>query len=173
MDSKKVESILHFMIGVFVIIIANQLSSRLFYRFDLTEEKRYTISEASKSILQNLDDAIYVDVYLEGDMPAGVKRLQKSIKETLSEFKIYAGNNLQFRFINPSTAKSQNARQEFYESLIKKGIQATNLFDNVDGKRTQTLVFPGAILTYGNKELGVTFLNGIKPHLLRTNSISR
>ena len=158
LDSKKVESILHFMIGVFVIIIANQLSSRLFYRFDLTEEKRYTISEASKSILQNLDDAIYVDVYLEGDMPAGVKRLQKSIKETLSEFKIYAGNNLQFRFINPSTAKSQNARQEFYESLIKKGIQATNLFDNVDGKRTQTLVFPGALLTYGNKELGVTFL---------------
>lgn len=162
LDSKKVESILHFIIGVFVIIIANQLSSRLFYRFDLTEEKRYTISEASKSILQNLDDAIYVDVYLEGDMPAGVKRLQKSIKETLSEFKIYAGNNLQFRFINPSTAKSQNARQEFYESLIKKGIQATNLFDNVDGKRTQTLVFPGAILTYGNKELGVTFLKGNK-----------
>lgn len=162
LDSKRLESILYFLIGVFVIIIANQLSSRVFYRFDLTEEKRYTISEASKNILGNLEDAVYVDVYLEGDMPAGVKRLQKSIRETLDEFKIYAGSNLQYRFINPSTAKSQKAKQEFYESLIKKGIQATNLYDNVDGKRTQTLIFPGAIITYGTKETGVTFLKGNK-----------
>lgn len=162
LDSKKLESILYFFIGVMVIIVINQLSGRLFYRFDLTEEKRFTISEASKNILGNLEDVVYVDVYLEGDMPAGVKRLQKSIKETLDEFKIYGGSNLQFRFTNPSTAKSQNARQEFYESLIKKGIQATNLYDNVDGKRTQTLIFPGAILTYGTKEMGVTFLKGNK-----------
>ena len=162
LDSKKLESILYFLIGVMVIIIANQLSAQLFYRFDLTEEKRYTISEASKNILGNLEDAVYVDVYLEGDMPAGVKRLQKSVKETLDEFKMYAGNNMQFRFINPSTAKSEKARNEFYESLITKGIQATNLYDHVDGKRTQTLIFPGAILTYGTKETGVTFLKGNK-----------
>jgi len=162
LDSKKLESILYFLIGLFVIILVNQFSARLFYRFDLTEEKRYTISEASKHILQNLEDIVYVDVYLEGDMPAGVKRLQKSVRETLDEFKIYAGSNLQFRFINPSAAKSQKSRQEFYESLIKKGIQATNLYDNVDGKKTQTLIFPGAILVYGNKELGITLLKGNK-----------
>lgn len=161
-DSKKTESILYFLIGIFVIIVANQLSARLFYRFDLTEEKRYTISEASKNILRNLDDVVYVDVYLEGDLPAGVKRLQKGVIETLDEFKVYAGNNLQFRFINPSTAKSQKARQEFYQGLIQKGIQATNLYDNVDGKRTQVLIFPGAILTYGTKEMGITFLKGNK-----------
>lgn len=162
LDSKKLESILYFLIGLFVIIVTNQLSARLFYRFDLTEEKRYTISQASINILKNLNETVYVDVYLEGELPAGVKRLQKSIKETLDEFKVYAGSNLQFRFINPSTASGQKARQEFYENLIKKGIQATNLYNNVDGKRTQTLVFPGAILTYGTKETGVTFLKGNK-----------
>ncbi len=162
MDSKKLESILYFLIGIFIIIVANQLSGRIFHRFDLTEENRYTISDVSKNILQNLEDVVYVDVYLEGDLPAGVKRLQKSVRETLDEFKIYAGSNLQFRFINPSTAKSDKAKKEFYESLIRKGIQATNLYDNVDGKRSQTLVFPGAILSYGNKELGVTFLKGNK-----------
>ncbi len=162
LDSKKLESILYFFIGILVIIVANQLSARVFYRFDLTEENRYTISDASKNILQNLEDVVYVDVYLEGDLPAGVKRLQKSVQETLDEFKIYAGSNLQFRFINPSTAKSEKAKNEFYQSLIQKGIQATNLYDNVDGKRSQTLVFPGAILSYGNKELGVTFLKGSK-----------
>ena len=162
LDSEKLESILYSLIGLFVIIVTNQLSARLFYRFDLTEEKRFTISDASINILKNLNEAVYIDVYLEGELPAGVKRLQKGIKETLDEFKIYAGSNLQFRFINPSTAKSKKARQEFYEHLIKKGIQATNLYNNVDGKQTQTLVFPGAILTYGTKEIGVTFLKGNK-----------
>jgi gliding-associated putative ABC transporter substrate-binding component GldG len=162
LDSKKLESILYFLIGIIVIIIANQLSGKLFYRLDLTEEKRFTISESSKNILRDLDDVVYVDVYLEGDLPAGVKRLQKGVRETLDEFKIYAGSNLQFRFIDPSAAKSQKARQEFYEGLIKKGIQATNLYDNVDGKRTQILVFPGAVLTYDTRETGVTFLKGNK-----------
>jgi len=162
LDSKKLESILYTLIGIFIIIVANQLSGRIFYRFDLTEEHRYTISDASITMLSGLEDVVYVDVYLEGDLPPGVKRLQKSVKETLDEFKIYAGNNLQFRFIDPSTAKSQKARKEFYEGLIRKGIQATNLYNNVDGKQTQTLVFPGAILTYGTKEMGVTFLKGNK-----------
>lgn len=161
-DSKKLESILYFLIGVFVIIVANQLSSRLFYRFDLTEEKRYTISDATKNVLRNLDEILYVDVYLEGDLPSGVRRLQKSIRETLDEFRVYAGGNLQYRFVDPSSAKSQKARQEFYEGLIKKGIQATNLYDNVDGKRSQILVFPGAIISYGGQEKGVNFLKGNK-----------
>lgn len=160
--SKKLESILYFLIGISVIVVFNQLSARLFYRLDLTEEKRYTISDASKNLLENLEEVVYIDVYLEGELPAGVKRLQKSLKETLDEFKIYAGSNFQFRFINPSTAKSQKSRQEFHESLIRKGIQATNLYNNLDGNRTQTLVFPGAVLTYGSKEIGVTFLKGNK-----------
>ena len=162
LDSKKLESILYFLIGVFVIILVNQLSARVFYRFDLTEEKRYTISDASKQILQNLEDVVYVDVYLEGDLPAGVKRLQKNVRETLDEFKVYAGANLQFRFVNPSSAKSEKSKQEFYESLIRRGIQATNLYDNVDGKRTQILIFPGAILSYAGREVGITFLKGNK-----------
>lgn len=162
LESKKLESILYFLIGILLIIVANQLSERLFYRLDLTEEKRYTISESSTNILKNLDEVLYVDVYLDGDLPSGVKRLQKGVRETLDEFKIHAGSNLQFRFINPSTAKSPKARQEFYEGLIKKGIQATNFYDNVDGKRTQILVFPGAVLSYGNKEIGLTFLKGNK-----------
>jgi len=162
LESKKLESILYFLIGIVAIILINQFSGRSFYRFDLTEEKRYTISDASKNILSNLEDILYVDVYLEGDLPAGVKRLQKGVRETLDEFKVYAGSNLQFRFIDPSTAKSQKARQEFYEGLIRKGIQATNLYDNVDGKRTQVLIFPGAVLSYGAKEQGITFLKGNK-----------
>ncbi len=161
-ESKRLESILYFLIGVMVIIIINQLSARFFYRFDLTEEKRYTISDATKNLLSDLEDVVYVDVYLEGDLPGGMKRLQKSVRETLEEFRIYAGNNLQYRFINPSIAKGKKARKEFYENLIKKGIQATNLYDNSGGKRSQILIFPGAVISYGGREKGVTFLKGNK-----------
>jgi gliding-associated putative ABC transporter substrate-binding component GldG len=151
-----------FLVGVMVIVLINQLLSGMIYRMDLTEEKRYTISEPSKNLLQNLEDVVFVEVYLEGQLPAGVKRLQKSIRETLEEFKVYAGPNFQFRFIDPSTAKSQKAKNEYYETLIKKGIQATNLYDNVDGKQTQVLIFPGALISYGDKEEGITFLKGNK-----------
>ncbi|MDZ7604060.1 MAG: gliding motility-associated ABC transporter substrate-binding protein GldG [Cyclobacteriaceae bacterium] len=162
LESKRLNSILTLLVGVMGIVLINQLMSHVIYRIDLTEEKRYTISEASRNLLENLEDVVYVEVYLEGELPAGVKRLQKSVRETLEEFKVYAGPNLQFRFIDPSTAKSQKARNEYYETLINKGIQATNLYDNVDGKQTQVLIFPGALISYGDKEAGITFLKGNK-----------
>ena len=156
--SRKLGSWLNFAIGLVVIIILNQLIARYFFRVDLTEEKRYTISPASREILNNLKDVVYVDVYLEGDFPPAFKRLQKSIRETLEEFKVYAGDNLEFRFIDPSTATGQKARNEFYKSLAEKGIQPTNLYDNVNGKQVQNLIFPGAVISYGGKETGVMLL---------------
>jgi ABC-2 type transport system permease protein len=162
LDSKRLESMLYFLIGMVAIVIVNQISARLFHRFDLTEEKRYTISDATREMLRDLDDIVYIEVYLEGDLPASVRRLQNSVRETLNEFKVHGGSNIQFRFINPATAKTAKARQQYYESLADKGIQPTNLYDNVDGKRTQILVFPGALLTYGTKQSSVNFLKGNK-----------
>ena len=103
---------------------------------------------------------VYVDVYLEGEVPSGFKRLQRSIRETLEEFQTYAGGNVQYNFIDPATAVSQNARNEFYSTLAKKGIQPTNIFDNQDGKRVEKLVFPGAVVSYGGQERGVMLLRG-------------
>jgi len=162
MDSKKLESILIFLIGIVLVVIVNQLSSYYFFRIDLTEEKRFTISEATIEILENLDEVVYIDVYLEGDFPAPFKRLQRSIRETLEEFKVYAGENLDYRFVNPAQAVGNKARSEFYQSLARKGIQPTNLFDSDDGKQTQNLIFPGAIVSYGMEETGVMLLKGNK-----------
>ena len=156
--NRKLGSWLNFAIGVTVVVILNQLFTHYFFRADLTEEKRYTISPATREVLKNLNDVVYVDVYLEGDFPAAFKRLQKSIRETLEEFKVYAGDNLEYRFINPSTATGQKARSEFYKSLAQKGIQPTNLYDNVNGKQVQNLIFPGAVISYGTKETGVMLL---------------
>ncbi len=161
-NNKKTGSLLYFFIGVVTIIILNQLSSRYFFRIDLTEEKRYSISETTKDLLRNLDEVVYVDVYLEGEFPPSFKRLQKSIRETLNEYKIYADDRLQYRFIDPSAATSEKVKNEFYQSLAGKGIQPTNVYDNKNGKATTNLIFPGAVLTYGTNETGINLLKGNK-----------
>jgi ABC-2 type transport system permease protein len=161
--NKKGEDFLKFAIGVAVIILVNIIAGKSFYRFDLTEEKRYSISEATKNILGDLDDVVYVDVYLEGDFPAAFKRLQKSIKETLDEFRVYAGDNIQYNFIDPQQAKGTKAQNEFFMDLASKGIQPTNLFSNENGKKTEKLIFPGALIAYGGMESGVMLFKGNKP----------
>ncbi len=157
---KVIEDILKFAISMVILVIANQLMGHFPQRWDLTEEKRYSIQPATETLLKNLDETVYVDVYLEGQLPAGFLRLQKSIKETLEEFRIHAGNRLQYRFIDPTEATSSEARQQFYNRLIQSGIQASNVIDTKDGQKTEKVIFPGALISKGDQELGVLLLKG-------------
>ena len=160
--SQRFEDLLKFAIGVVILIILNQLASHFPKRWDLTEEKRYSIQPATKTLLSNLDETVYVDVYLQGQLPPGFVRLQKSIQETLEEFRIHAGSKLQYRFVDPDEAGSPEARQEFYNKLIQSGIQASNVIDTKNGQKTEKVIFPGAILSKGDQELGVLLLKGNK-----------
>lgn len=147
-------------IGLLVIGLLNILAGQYFFRIDLTEEKRYTITDATKETLRGLEDVVYIDVYLEGDFPAGFKRLQNAIRERLEEFRVYGGNNIQFKFVDPSQAENAKARNEFYLTLADKGIQPTNLFATEDGKKIEKLIFPGAIVAYEGEESAVMLLKG-------------
>ncbi len=159
-NSRKTEHILQLLIGLVLVIIINQLVGKFPIRIDLTGEKRFSISEASEYLLENLDDVVYVEVYLEGELPSGFKRLKKSIAETLEEFTFYAGSNIEYKFIDPSIAKSEKARNEFYQSIAQKGIRPTNLAFTKDGNKTERLIFPGAIISYLGKEKAVMLLKG-------------
>jgi gliding-associated putative ABC transporter substrate-binding component GldG len=145
--------IVKLLIFIGILAAANVLASFLFFRWDLTQEKRYTISDATKKLLQNLDEQVTIKVYMTGDFPAGFERLERAIQETLESFSDYGGVNLAYRFIEPKDSKVQ-------EELIQKGLIPTNLFANEDGKRTERLVFPGAILVYDGKEYPVQLLKG-------------
>ena len=155
---KKVGDILLLANGLMLAIILNQLASLYFFRLDLTEERRYTIKQPTKELLQNLEDDVYVEVYLEGDLNAPFRRLQKAVRETLEEFRVYSKNKVHYTFLNPASAIGQNAQREFMTSLASKGIQPMNVIDNKNGQRTETLVFPGAMISYGASEKGVTLL---------------
>ncbi len=162
LNSRKFGDILKLGIVVLLIINVNLLFSRFTFRLDLTEEKRFTISEASIEVLRSLNDVVYIDVYLEGDFPPGFQRLQKAIRHTLNEFRIYAGDNIQYRFVDPTELKTERSRRDLIRSLGEKGIQPTNLFATEGGKKTEKLIFPGAVISYGGEEAGVMLLKGNK-----------
>lgn len=142
------------------IALLNYIASFFFTRIDLTAEKRFTLTNTTKNILTNLKDVVYVKVYLEGDMPYGFKRLNKSIKETLDEFRSYAGDNIQYEFINPSENPDKKTQKELFKQLYQKGLTPTNVQEKDDeGKVSEKVLFPGALITYGGREIAVDFLH--------------
>lgn len=160
--SKKAGDLLLLANGVIALLLLNLLSSQYFFRLDLTEEKRYSIHASTREMLANLDDEVYVEVFLEGELNAGFRRFQKAIRETLEMFRVYSNNRVQYSFSNPGTALSQKARAEFMRELAAKGIQPTNVIDTRDGERVEKIIFPGVVIAYGGAEKGVMLLKGNK-----------
>jgi ABC-2 type transport system permease protein len=161
-QSKKLTDLLLLANGIAALVLLNLLASYFFFRIDLTEEKRFSVKDQTKEILQNLDDKVYVEVYLEGDLNAGFTRFRNSIRELLDEFRVHSGNKLSYRFINPGEAQSEKARNEFMSELAAKGIQPTNIIDTRNGQRIEKIVFPGAVVSYGGDEQGVMLLKSNK-----------
>lgn len=162
-----------FIIALIIIVIVNVISSRVYTRFDLTAEKRYTLSPATKDLLKNLDDIVYFKVYLEGEFPAGFKRLKRATKELLDEFRAY-NKNIQYEFINPSESEDVEERNATYQLLMEQGLNPTNLQVKTKTGMDQQVIFPGAIATYRNRELPIELLNAqmnVPPEAVLNNSI--
>jgi len=136
-------------------------ASRFYFRWDLTEDQRYSLHPATKTLLQALDEALHVEIYLEGDLPAAFKQLRKATQELLEEWKVHTRWPLRYQFV-PLDQISAEQRKEHVRRLAAQGIQPTNLFLQAKGQRTEKLIFPGAILTYKDQERGVLLLKGNK-----------
>lgn len=159
-QSKKLGDLLLLANGIALAVVINLLATSSFFRIDLTEENRYTIKQPTVELLQNLDDDVYIEVFLAGDLNAGFKRLQKAIEEMLDEFRITSRNKIHYSFTNPESALGKKAQTEFMNELVAKGINPINVIDNRGGQRIEKLVFPGAVISYGGFEKGVMLLKG-------------
>lgn len=146
--------------GIALVVLLNCVASLHFFRMDLTEEKRYTIKPQTKELLNKLEDDVFIEVFLEGDLNSGFKRFQKSVRETLEEFRIYSHNKVKFIFTNPAQATGEKARNEFMNSLAAKGITPMNVIETENGQRVEKFVFPGALVSYDGFEQGVMLLKG-------------
>ncbi len=98
----KRKDITSLILAVTILVLLNIVGTYVFHRFDLTSEKRYTLSDATKKLLGGLNDVVYVKVYLEGEFPSGFKRLRDETREMLDEFRVYSNDNIEYEFINPN-----------------------------------------------------------------------
>jgi len=156
--------------SIIFIVLLNAIGGFLHFRLDLTSEKRHTLSEETKRVLTSLDDLIYIKVYLDGDFPAGFKRLQKQSSEVLQGFKNIAGKKIDFEFINPFKSSSEKDRNAVYKQLVELGLQPINLQVEEQAGMRSSIIFPGAIIYYKEKHIAVQLLKnkfGIMPELSR------
>ncbi|HPT04955.1 MAG TPA: gliding motility-associated ABC transporter substrate-binding protein GldG [Bacteroidales bacterium] len=169
----KQNNVIQLLLCLVIIILLNIIGSYVFTRFDLTSEKRYSLSPATKKALRNLDDVVYFKVYLQGDFPAGFKRLRNETMEMLDEFRAYS-DNIQYEFINPSSGSDKKERNSVYQLLIQRGLNPTDLQVKTKDGSNRQIIFPGALVTYKTREIPLQLLNnqiGESPEAVLNNSI--
>jgi len=155
---KKWIDLITMLVVLAAIVLLNFLGGYVFERFDLTAEKRYTLSDASVETLENLEDVVFVRVYLEGNLPTEFREMRDAVKEVLDDMRAYAGVNLEYEFINPSESPKEEERVEIYKELTRQGLQFTNIRMRTGDKVSEQIIFPGAILSFNGKETPIQLL---------------
>jgi gliding-associated putative ABC transporter substrate-binding component GldG len=146
-----------------IVLAGALILSYYFFKIDLTEEKRHTLTPSTISMLEGLDDQIFVRVYLHGKFPAGFKRLERSIRERLDEFKDYSGDLVNYEFIDPYESGDKKTIKENEQALYEKGLKFTTLDYEENGVRQSTNIWPGAIIEYKGQEYPVQFFKSDLP----------
>ena len=160
---KKLLASRYWWIYLLILLIAlNYLASVVHFRYDLTQEKRYTLSQPTRQLLKGLNDPVSVTVFLEGDMPAGFKKLANSTAELLQEFKELGKSNIQVRFEKPGDGLNDTARINFIGYLDSLGLSPTNVKVQAKAGEAQEerLVYPGALVTYQGRATAIDLLKG-------------
>ena len=134
-------------VGILILValvLMNVLVHQLVCRWDMTDDKRYTISHPTKELLRSLDSPLTVTVLLEGELNAGFTRLQKAASELLSEFSIYTTERIDSRPLGAS---------------LVQGLDPIVIHERTHkGKMAQTTVYPYAIVEYKGKKRLVNLL---------------
>ncbi len=147
---------------ILLLVLINWTGSKFHTRIDFTNERRFTLSSSTESILKNLDSTVDITVLLAGDIKSEFKKLSNSTRELLENFKNYGGNKIQYKFELPGEGLDDSLKANVFDSLIGMGLRPTNQQVQVkegEGK-TQRQIFPGAIIQYGGKSIAVDLLQG-------------
>lgn len=145
-------------ITIFILVVLNVLGTLFFHRFDLTKDKRYTLSPTSLGIIKQVQNPLSIKIYMAGDLPADFRRLQQETKQLLEEFQAY-NSNIVFEFVDP--LENEDESEELTKSLFQKGLTPVNITVDDKGKQSQAMVFPWAVAVYNNKEVNIPLLKNI------------
>lgn len=145
-------------ITIVLLLVLNTIGSFFFFRFDLTKDKRYTLSPTSLQIIEQVKNPLYIKVYMQGELPAEFKRLKLETRQMLEEFQGY-NSKIVFEFIDP--LEDEATSMDNIKELYRKGLTPINISVDDKGKQSQAIVFPWAIAVYDNKEVNIPLLKNI------------
>ena len=157
-----IKNIRTWLLPLLVIAVVNCLSYFFHAGIDLTAEKRFTLAPSTKAMVANLAEPLTLTVYLEGDIPAGFKRLANAAEEMGSSFRSISNGKFEVVFERPGEGLGDTAKAILFDSLQRMGINPTNVkAQEKKGEQSEeTLVFSGAVLTGSNGAIGIDFLEG-------------
>ncbi len=174
MSLNKRQSLLQLGLVLGILFFLNIVAQYFYGHLDLTEEKRYSLTTPTRQLLNGLKDGVYVKVLLEGNFPAGFKRLQGATKEMLDDFRSESGY-IEYEFEDPSkgTVEQINNRRK---ELAKDGLIPVNLRVMENGEKKERVIYPAAIVSYGGRSIPVNLLENEVPgrsnEVVLNNSVS-
>jgi ABC-2 type transport system permease protein len=153
------QNIIQLVLILLIIVVLNILSSLIFGRFDLTEDKRFSLSPISKEVLNEIDDQVYIEVFLDSkDLPVHLIRYRRVVYEFLDNLS-YHSRYIYFDFKNPFEDGNSRVNQEVHQQLYAKGLNPTYLRETKDGGVSEKVVFVGAIVKYKGREYPINLVN--------------
>ncbi|MFH4968152.1 gliding motility-associated ABC transporter substrate-binding protein GldG [Gaetbulibacter sp. M240] len=146
----------HSVLVLIALIAVNVISSKIYERFDLTKDQRYSLSEATKSIVSSAASPLQIDVFLEGDdFPSEFRRLQSETKQILEEFQS-ENNNIIFNFIDP--LQDEANQDQVIQQLSQRGLTPMQLSVQENGKSSKAIIFPWALASYDNQTVAIPLI---------------
>ncbi len=159
----KRQDLVQFALSIGLLVLLGIMGNLFFFKIDLTEEKRHTLTPSTIDLLKNLDDEVFVRCYLTGEFPAMYKRLERSIKERLDEFNDYSRGKVSYEFINPYATGDQKTIGETEEALYKEGLRFTRIAYEENGVRKFQNIWPSAMVSYKGRSIPVQLFKTENP----------
>jgi ABC-2 type transport system permease protein len=147
-----------FLPPLLLVILVNILLSWVDFRIDLTEDKKHSISEETKQILTDLEDVVFIKIYLAGDFPTEFKHLQSELLNLLTSFKSIAGDNFDYEVIDPNNTNDESEKIDLFKQLVKDGLTPTDIEIRSTSSKSSQIIFPGALIYYKDRQQAVNFL---------------
>jgi len=143
---------------VIILTVVFVVSANFLLRFDLTSDKRFTVSGVSTRVVSGFEKPVDIELYLDGELEPGLRKIQTEIFEKIAILNAYSPHPIRIRVFDPYTIGNRKKQDEFINSLIEKGVRPTSFRRKTEKGVITKYIFPGAVIQYNGREIAVNFL---------------
>lgn len=141
-----------------ILTVVFLIAGNFLYRIDLTSDRRYSLAGVSREVAAGLESPVEIELFLEGKLEPGLRRVQQEIFEKVAILNAYSPKPIRVKVTDIYQITNPVKREEFIQGLYAKGIIPTNLQQKTDAGVSSKLIFPGALVRISGREHAINFL---------------